>query len=122
MMRVKSIKKTSLGPLLVLVLFTACAHSTHAVAKVIDGDTVILEGGRKVRLIGVDAPEIHVGRKLRRDGRVSGKSTAEIKRYGLAAKRFVENMLHGEKVLIEYDHTTKDRYGRTLTYHSLMRR
>jgi endonuclease YncB( thermonuclease family) len=33
------------------------AQSLSTVERVVDGDTIVLEDGRKVRLIGVDTPE-----------------------------------------------------------------
>ena len=47
-----------------IVLFAPSLHaqagdqaSTRTVERVIDGDTLVLDGGERVRLIGVDTPE-----------------------------------------------------------------
>lgn len=100
----------------ILILLTSCAKHVGTVRNVIDGDTVVLNNGKKVRLIGIDTPEIHSGQKLNRDAKRTNKPVAEIKKLGLVAKQFTERLLGGKKVIIEYDDRIKDRYGRTLGY------
>lgn len=73
------------------------------VARVIDGDTIELEDGRKVRLIGVDTPETVHPQK-------------EVEYYGKEASDFTRSMLEGKKVYLEYDVQLTDKYGRTLAY------
>lgn len=73
------------------------------VARVIDGDTIELEDGRKVRLIGVDTPETVHPQK-------------EVEYYGKEASDFTKSMLEGKEVYLEYDVQLTDRYGRTLAY------
>ncbi|MEO0248916.1 MAG: thermonuclease family protein, partial [candidate division WOR-3 bacterium] len=34
------------------------------VSRVVDGDTIVLENGEKVRLIGIDTPEVDKSAKL----------------------------------------------------------
>ncbi|MDD4879863.1 MAG: thermonuclease family protein, partial [Candidatus Omnitrophica bacterium] len=67
------------------------------VARVIDGDTVVLEDGRHVRYIGMDTPE-------------RGKPY-----YG-EAKKENERLVKGKTVKLEYDVGKADKYGRTLAY------
>ncbi|HRZ85813.1 MAG TPA: thermonuclease family protein [Candidatus Paceibacterota bacterium] len=67
------------------------------VTKIIDGDTVIIEGGESVRLLGIDCDE-------------KGK-----KCYNIAKKR-IEELLLGKKVILERDIENKDQYGRYLRY------
>jgi len=43
--------------LLATFLAAGCLPAAR-VARVIDGDTVVLEGGRRVRLLGIDSPEL----------------------------------------------------------------
>ena len=48
-----------LSPTIVfLLLFISCSNSQILIcARVIDGDTIVLSNGEKVRLIGVNTPE-----------------------------------------------------------------
>ena len=73
------------------------------VARVIDGDTIQLADGRKVRLIGVDTPETVHPQK-------------EVEYYGKEASDFTKSMLEGKEVYLEYDIQPTDKYGRTLAY------
>jgi micrococcal nuclease len=73
------------------------------VVKVTDGDTVVLEGGAKVRFLGVDAPE------MERDGR-----PAEFMAH--KSKDYVAGLIQGKTVRLEYDRERYDRYGRLLAY------
>lgn len=108
------------------VLFCGISVSVMAlekaiVEKVFDGDTILLSDGRTVRLIGVDTPEMHDSEKLERDVRRSGKSKETIQLMGLQSFNFVDNLVSGQKIQLEYDilnSTTKnqDKYGRTLAY------
>ena len=74
------------------------------VKRVVDGDTVELSDGRKVRYIGVDTPEI-------------SHSQGELDDcFGREAQVFNEALVLGKTVELEYDVEPKDRYGRTLAY------
>ncbi len=74
------------------------------VIKVYDGDTFTLTDGRKVRLIGVNAPE------LARNGS-SSEPLAE------AAKQSVEAFFAGDRRLrLAVGADARDRYGRTLAH------
>ncbi len=73
------------------------------VTRVVDGDTLELNGGEKVRLIGVDTPETVDPRK-------------SVQCFGIAAKDFTTNLLENQWVRLEKDVSAKDRYGRTLAY------
>ena len=47
----------------VMILLTAFEAVEEArVVEVIDGDTVVLEDGRQVRLVGIQAPKLALGR------------------------------------------------------------
>lgn len=72
-------------------------------AQVLDGDTVLLEDGRKVRLLGIDAPE------LEKEGK-----PAEFLAH--KAKAALKELAQGKKVRLEYDELKYDRYGRTLAH------
>jgi micrococcal nuclease len=73
-------------------------HAT--VARVVDGDTVVLRGLGRSRLIGIDTPEVHGRREC----------------FGAEASAFAERMLHGRRVRYEIGAEARDRYGRLLVY------
>jgi micrococcal nuclease len=90
------------------------------VTRVVDGDTlqVRLRNGptERVRLIGIDTPEVHQGEKLERDARQSGRSRAEIQALGRRASEFTRRHLNWKEVGLEPDVRTRDRYQRLLAY------
>ncbi len=73
------------------------------VAEVVDGDTVILAAGQKVRLLGIDAPE------LERNGRPADFLAQK-------AKQVLTDLAQGKQVRLEYDQLRYDRYGRILAF------
>ncbi|MEH7386857.1 thermonuclease family protein [Bacillus sp. JJ1521] len=68
------------------------------VSRVVDGDTVELSDGRKVRLIGVNTPE----------------STNKHEEYGKEASNYTTTKLEGKQVWIQKDVSETDRYQRYL--------
>lgn len=70
------------------------------VSRVVDGDTLELESGAKVRLIGVNTPEVH----------------GKVQPYGKEASAFTKRQLLGQKILLFPDVSDTDRYGRLLRY------
>jgi len=94
----------------------------HAVSvvRIVDGDTLIVHAAdgraQRVRLIGIDTPELHPSDKLRRDAQRSGKDAAAIQALGAKASEFTKKYLGGRHVELERDTTATDRYGRTLAY------
>ena len=75
----------------------------QVVERVVDGDTIIVRGVGRVRLIGVDTPET-----------VSPGRPVEF--FGREASAFTKRLLEGRSVRLEYDRERTDRYGRTLAY------
>lgn len=74
------------------------------VAQVIDGDTLVLaETGHRVRLLGINAPE------MERDGR-----PAEFLAH--KAKAVLAELTRGQRLHLEYDQARYDHYGRLLAY------
>jgi micrococcal nuclease len=73
------------------------------VERVIDGDTFVLVGGERVRLIGVDTPEL-------------GRRDQTVQYFAEEARDFVKEMIEGKEVTLRTDWRGKDRYGRTLAY------
>ncbi len=70
---------------------------TAVVERVIDGDTIVIAGGERVRYIGIDAPDM-------------GDP------FYLEAKRFNEQMVAGKRVKLEKDISDRDSHGRLLRY------
>lgn len=85
-----------------------CQNSPRSVAEVIDGDTLILAGGRHLRLIGIDTPEVR--RKIK------GEFVYDPQPYALAATEFVRRQLKKGKVRLEFDIQKQDQFGRLLGY------
>jgi micrococcal nuclease len=76
----------------------------RAVERVVDGDTLLLEGGERVRLIGIDCPEI-------------GRQQVDPAGAGFRATMFVFELLKPDaQVRLEHDAERLDRYERTLAY------
>ncbi len=73
------------------------------VKSVYDGDTVILESGERVRLLGINTPEI--------EGRFRENEPG-----GLEAKAWLKDQLKDGKVFLEYDKEKKDHYQRSLAH------
>ena len=67
------------------------------VRRVIDGDTVVLTDGERVRFIGIDAPEI-------------GEPGAD------EATDFVREMIDGKTIWLEADGNDRDRHDRLRRY------
>ncbi len=67
------------------------------VRRVYDGDTVLLEDGRKVRYLGINAPEFQ-------------------EPFYLKAKRLNESLVMGRDIRLEFDQERTDSYGRVLAY------
>jgi micrococcal nuclease len=72
---------------------------TYLVTKIIDGDTIEIEGGQKVRYIGIDTPEIKGSECFAKEARDKNKELVENKR-----------------VRLQKDVSETDRYGRLLRF------
>lgn len=88
----------------------------YYVERVVDGDTLKLSNRDKVRLIGVDTPELHYSEKLLRDSKRSGKDVKTIQAMGQKAADFTRDLCAGKKIRMEFDVVKRDRYGRLLAY------
>ena len=105
--------------LALLALLTSCAPEpeegaagarvlgSFRIDRVVDGDTVVLDDGEgtRVRLIGIDTPEVAGPRVAAECG-------------GPAASRAATRLLRGERVEVRLDPSQGryDTYGRTLAY------
>jgi len=70
---------------------------TVHVTRVIDGDTIVIEGNERVRLLGIDTPE---------QGQVLFAESAA----------FLRNMVDNKSVILERDVTNRDKYNRLLRH------
>lgn len=86
------------------------------VKRVVDGDTLQLESGERVRLIGIDTPEMHESEKLNRDSQRTGSDRRTIQKMGREAYAFTKNLVEGKQVSLEFDVEKYDRYNRLLAY------
>lgn len=107
--------------------FTGCRDSgqnkspegeLYTITEVIDGDTFRLSSGEKVRLLGIDAPEMNESDKLDRDSERSGKDKSTIKKLGTLSTEYVKKLAERKKVYLKKEPggDDRDRYGRLLRY------
>lgn len=100
---------------LLLLLNTAYADcrsnqydEVATVKRVIDGDTLVLKNNRKIRIIGINTPEL-------------GHYPKQAEPLAINAKQFVETTLsQNKKIKLKYGKQNKDRYGRLLAHVFLM--
>ena len=96
--------KFALGFLLAGVLNTG-AQELVRVKQVVDGDTIILESGERLRLLGLNTPEVNHPKK-------------PVEPFGKEAADFTRRMVEGKLVRLEFDpHVSKkDKYSRIFAY------
>jgi len=84
---------------LIVVGHSVCFGQFTKVKRVVDGDTFVAESGERVRLIGINAPEMK-------------------EFYGVEAKEHLKNLIEDKVVELVSDHKSKDkdRYSRLLRY------
>jgi endonuclease YncB( thermonuclease family) len=75
------------------------------VAEVVDGDTVVLDGGVEVRLVGIQAPKLPLGRP-----------NFPTWPFAPEAKAAVERLALGKDVALGYGGARVDRHGRLLAH------
>jgi micrococcal nuclease len=96
--------KRFLALLLVITVFLlSCAPVTQTqvqVVRVIDGDTIEIAGGARVRYIGIDTPETYPEEEI----------------YGPEAKAKNMELVEGKMVTLEKDVSETDKYCRLLRY------
>jgi len=99
-------RKLSICIIAALILFFLLSPShaeIYKVKRVIDGDTLLLINGERVRLIGVDTPETKHPQK-------------RVQYYGREAYLFTKQMVGGKEARFEFERQKRDRYGRLLAY------
>jgi endonuclease YncB( thermonuclease family) len=77
--------------------------SYSLVKYVYDGDTVTLQGRERVRLLGINTPEVESSKRRGEPG-------------GEAARRWLKKAVEGKKVRLETGVTPRDKYGRLLAH------
>ncbi len=91
-------------------------YSDILVKRAVDGDTLVLENGERVRLIGIDTPEMHESNKLYKDSRRTGEDVTTIQKLGRRSYGFTKGLVEGKRVSLEFDVERRDKYGRLLAY------
>lgn len=79
-----------------------CGPASDVVARVIDGDTIELAGGERVRYLLVDAPETSAAR--------------EQECFGAEARDFNRALVENRSVQLRYEHPCGDHFGRLLAF------
>lgn len=97
----------------ICLIFLSCTKPSYdyshiKITRVIDGDTLVLENNRHLRLIGIDTPEI---RKKTDTGFIYDPAP-----FSLEAKEFVKNLAEQKEARVEFDLEKKDKYNRLLGY------
>jgi len=93
--------KETLSPVAESVAPAAWVSTT--VTRVVDGDTIEIASGEKLRYIGIDTPET-----------VDPRRGAEC--LGAEASARNQELVAGKKIFLEKDVSETDRYGRLLRY------
>ena len=90
---------------LFFVLFQENSHADnwHRVKWVVDGDTVELNDGRKLRYIGINAPEL-------------AHDDHKAEPYADESKQFNAALVYRENIRLEFDQEHTDQYKRLLAY------
>jgi micrococcal nuclease len=73
------------------------------VERVIDGDTIQLKGGQKIRYIGINTPELHDPRR-------------PVECFAKEAFEFNKQLVEGKTVILEKDVSETDKFKRLLRY------
>jgi micrococcal nuclease len=86
-----------------MLTYPAYGASWFKVRWVVDGDTIILNDGRRVRYIGIDAPE-------------TGYKERKAEPFANEARAYNVKLVARKQVRLEFDIDRKDDYGRLLAY------
>jgi micrococcal nuclease len=83
---------------------SGCGPARARVRRVLDGDTIELASGERVRYLLVDTPET-----------TSGNNEC----YGPEAREFNRSLVENREVVLRYEDPCRDRYDRLLAYVSV---
>jgi micrococcal nuclease len=78
-----------------------CGPTEATVARIIDGDTIELTSGERIRYLMINTPET-----------TGGKNEC----YGANAVQFNRDLVEGKQITLTYDVQCQDMFGRTLAY------
>jgi micrococcal nuclease len=92
------------------------ASDVLTVSSVVDGETLELSNGEKVRLIGIDVPASSKNVKLRDDIKNTGKDAPTLIAAGKNAAKLLRELIRNKTVVLEYDIEEKERSGRRWAY------
>lgn len=96
-------RKTTLPPAPALSPLPSGASASVRVIRVVDGDTIEVEGKKTVRYIGINAPE-------------TKHPVKKVECYGKEASKENGRLVAGKYVRLEKDVSETDKYGRLLRY------
>jgi|LSQX01.2.fsa_nt_gb micrococcal nuclease len=71
--------------------------------RIVDGDTIVLSDGRRLRYIGIDTPETKHPQK-------------PVEYFGREASLYNRSLVEGKAITVEFDISKRDRYERLLGY------
>lgn len=78
---------------------------TGAVREVVDGDTLVLADGREIRLVGIQAPKLPLGRSNFPTWPLAAEAKAELEKLAL-----------GKTLALSFGGAREDRHGRVLAH------
>ncbi|PCI34368.1 MAG: nuclease (SNase) [Alphaproteobacteria bacterium] len=79
--------------------------TSQKVTRIIDGDTVILKDQTRVRLVGIQAPKLPLGRRGFKGWPL-----------GFASKKYLSDLILDKYVTLYFGGQRQDRYGRALAH------
>jgi micrococcal nuclease len=85
----------------------ACGPTSSTVTQVLDGDTVELDDGTRIRYLLIDTPEMN------------STNSKDPECFAQEAKAFNEELVLNKKITLEYDEDCDDAYDRLLAYVSV---
>jgi micrococcal nuclease len=81
----------------------ASGESWYTVKWVNDGDTIVLSNGKRLRYLGINAPEID-------------HDNQRAQPFGYSSRSYNKDRVLNRKIRLEFDQERHDRYGRLLAY------
>lgn len=91
-----------------LLIAASVQAESATVTHVYDGDTMKLQNGNHVRLLGINAPEVSHS--------IGNGRRSKTQPYGAAARNRLAELVQGKTVRLETDREARDHYNRILAY------